>query len=278
MPIIYGETARGVRLVPALSGQQALELLATGAIAWFSSRVPAPGWFRLVAATLIILSGFAFTVVRWPFGPSGERLATWARRVAAYVHSRRRLAGTSVPGWDGVHDICQGRIHHAAGWAAVMEWSGGDPTLRGVGSTEAAQGIYRELLHALPGSLQVIGLVRGITPADRPPAWQPETARPALAVAARAYADHWEALVQTHTLTVRRTLLVVTVPGWPREAFPQLDVAMTAVAQCAVRLGLSVRRVQGAELTALLRAEAAAVDVRPGPDADAAPVAVIGDA
>lgn len=274
MPVIYGETSRDVKLLPALSAQQAVELLATGAVAWLSLRAPAPEWARTLLTAGVTVGGTVYAIGRWPLGSNGERVPVWLRRAIGFALGPHTLKGTSVPGWDGIHSIRRGRIRHAAGWSAVMDWSGGDPLLRGPEAAAAAQVIYRELLHAIPGSVQVVGTVRTVTQEDRPPTWSPERACPSLAALARAYAEHWDGWVQARALAVRRTYVVVTVRGPRAEALPNLDVATSAVANCAARLGLTARPVQGAELIALLRAESAAADVRPVLNDADAPLAV----
>ena len=274
MPIIYGETHRETRVLGVLSAHQLLELLATGAATWFCLRLPGAAWMRYAAGAAVAAGGTLYATFRWPPGPHGERLAVWLRTAAHYALSSRNLAGASVPGWDGVREIRGGRMRHGAGWSAVVECRGGDPSLCGDGAAEAAQAIFRELLHALPGSLEVVGLIRAVTEADRPTTWDPRSAGDPLAIPAQAYAHHWTGLIRTRAAVVRRSLLVVTVGGPAASALPRLDVAVSAVTQCATRLGLGTRRIEGAELTALLRAEAGARDTRPGPEADDAPLVV----
>ena len=278
VPIIYGETQREIRVLPSLSARQLAELLATGAAAWLCLRMPATSWCRYTAGAAVAAAGTLYATLRWPPGPHGERLAVWLRTAARYALSPRTLAGAAIPGWDGLREIRRGRIRHSSGWSAVLECRGGDPALGGEGAAEAAQAIFRELLHSLPGPLQIVGLVRAVTETDRPAAWDPRPAVDPLASAAQAYAEHWAGLVRTRAASVRHSLVVVTVGGPAAVALPRLDVAVSAVTQCAARLGLGARRITGAELTVLLRAESGALDVRPGPEADDVPLVIRGHA
>ncbi len=274
MPTIHGETGRGINLLPALSASQAVELLAAAALAWVGSKIPGPSPLRIGSATAIGVAGAVYVFGRWPLGPRGERATTWLRRIATYVRRPRAISGSAVPGWDGVKEIRDGWIRHSFGWSAVLELTGGGLTVQGAGLDTAVHSIYRELLHALSGSLQVVGLVRRLESSDRPVHWGPDSVGPRLTGVAQAYADHWTDLLATRAPALRRTLMVISVPGTGSYPNPDCDAAVAAVTSCLTRLGLTVTSIVGPDLIHLLRQQGGADDARPGPTGDASPLVV----
>jgi hypothetical protein len=268
VPTIYGETGRGLRLLPALTAGQALGLLVTGAWVWAVLRSHLAAPLRLPAALAVGGAGAAYAVGRWPPGPRGERVAVWLPRLLGHALRPRRLAGAGVPGWEGLRELRGRYVRHDGGWSVVLDCAGGDFGLRGEAAEEAARAAYRELLHALESPLQVVGITRSLEAADRPLAWDPERVPRHLAPVAAAYCGYWQELVAARRGVVRRTLLVLSVPGrWP-DPPPGLAAAEAAVLHCGARLGLPVRRVAGRELLELLRACAGAWDTRaPATDA-----------
>jgi hypothetical protein len=270
VPVIYGETARGTRLLPQLTAGQGLGLLGTGALSWILSHLQAAPAVRIAAAAAAACGGTAYVVGRWPPGPSGQRLAAWLPRLVRHALRRRALHGVAVPGWDGLVEVTARYLRHREGWASVFECAGGDAGLRGEGAVEAARAAYRELLHSLDAPLEVVGISRYVGEEDRPWAWGATPAPGALSRVAQMYADYWREVVAARRAVVRRVLLVLTAPGPGARLPAQLGAAEAMLVHAGTRLGLVLRPVVGRELGALLRSCGGAWDPTPADPAEQA--------
>ena len=259
-------TDRGVRLLPGLTGGQALGLLATGGLSWLAwhGRWPVP--VRDICAVLLAAVGATYTLGRWPSGAEGERAAVWLPRLIRRVLAPRTRAGAAVPGWDGLEACAGDLLRHRGGWAAVLEIGGADFLLRGPHAAQAAQAAFRELLHATGSPLQIVGCSRGLSDAERPAGWDGQGAPAPLADLARAYARHWDGLVADGGAVWRRCFIVLCEPAGTGAPSPCLPAVEAAVVQFGERVGLAVRRIRGSELIALLRESGGAADVAAGWD------------
>jgi len=252
---IFGETARGLRLLPALTAGQALGLLGTAGAAWAAWAAPDPGVVRLGLCATTTVLGLAYTVGRWPLHAEGERLAVWLPRLVRYLLRPRVRAGAAVPGWEGLQDLRGDRFRHDQGWACVLECTGTDLGLGGPEVATAAQVAYREVLHALARPLQVVGVSRWLRADDRPAVWDPAAAPPGLISLAQTYATHWDCLVAERRAVVRRCLFVPSLGPDPRPGSVQ-----GALQRFCGRLGLTLHTLRPEEVIALLRTSAGSAD------------------
>jgi hypothetical protein len=267
VPVIRAATGRGVRLLPGLTGGQALGLVATGLAAVALWRTAGPLLARASAAGTVSLLGAAYVLGRWPARPDGERLAVWLPRLLRAAVRGGLRAGAAVPGWDGLQDVRGATLRTDGGWSAVLDIEGADFLLRGAAATAGAQAAFRELLHALAAPAQFVVWTRAVRAEDRPEAWDPALAPAALRGIASAYAAFWAGSVAGRT-AIRRTLLVLTAPpGAWEQAARQLATAAAAAEHALGRMGLRARRLDAAELPALLREAGGAGDLRVGPAA-----------
>ena len=263
MPVIRGETRRGLRLLPGLRADQATLVGVTAAVAWAAWHLACPLAARcaLISVTGLLGGGAAF--FRWPPGPDGERLVAWLPRWARFFARPRRLVGPRVPGWDSVQAIgIDGQVHTPGRRAVILECSG---TGGGLGG-DAPQRAWRQLLHGVRAPFQLVTESRWAGAPDRPRRWRPLGAESGVPVAVAAeYAAHWTRLVAERRVVVRRSRLVLTAPAGAA-AKAQLE-ADAAVARSALAgTGVVTRVVPGPEAVDLLhRGAGAAAPVGPLP-------------
>lgn len=261
MPTIPGETARGTRLLPAVTAGQALGLLATAALTRWAASGHSALIVRAVRALPVCVGGLAYVFGRWPWGVSGERLAVWLPRVVRYGLTARTRRGGELAGWEGLHELRPEGLWHDRGGAIVLECTVGAQGLTDGEGQAAAQVAYREFLHSLEAPLQVVGTARWIREEDLPPLWDGSRAPGGLEGVVRAYHEHWGQLVATRAAVVRRSLLVLSVPGpRARSAAATALVREAAALRFLRRMGLEARRVRGDDLARLVLEAAGAAD------------------
>lgn len=247
MPVIRGETRRGLRVLPGLRADQAMVVGVAAAVTWGEWHVHWASPLRLALMTLTAAAGAGVALLRWPFGPQGETLAVWLPRWLRYAARPRRLAGPRVPGWDGVQAIWpNGEVRTPAGTALVLECAGAD----GARAAVPAQRGWRELLHGVSAPFQVLVDCRWPDPQAGPASWRragPETPK----MLASAYAAHWDELVAQRRVVVRRQYLVLTAPSGP-ETRARLDAAVGLATEALAAAGVVPRVLAGAEVVALL--------------------------
>ncbi len=263
MPVIRGETHRGLRLLPGMRADQATLVAATAAITWAAWHLDWPRPARWAVMTAIALAGGGLAFFRWPPGPHGEALSVWVSRWARFLARPRRLVGARVPGWDAVQALgADGLVHTPGRQAVIMECSGTGSGLAG----DAGQRAWRQLLHGVRAPLELVTEGRWADALDAPARWGTRTAETGVpADVAAEYAAHWTRLVAEHRVVVRRSLLVVTAPAGVA-ARAQLDADVDVVRSALGAIGVVARTIAGPEAVELLhRAGGAAEAVGPLP-------------
>ncbi len=263
--MVYGQTRRGVHPLPGVTVNQLATMLLTAAGCWAEWQRPWPVVLRASLALGTAALGLAGALLRWPPGPSGERVTRQALRWALYALRPRVRAGRLVPGWDGVQAICGGLVRTVGGWSLVLEWEGTDVGLAGAGRLEAMHAAWQEILHGLGHTAQVVVQARWLAAGDVPPRWSsPDRPGPALEIAL-AYRRLWEDVVRQQRALVHRCFIVVEAPPGS-DAAQRLQASQEVLQTAMRRMGLRVRALPDAELAQMLReASGAAAPLGPQP-------------
>ena len=255
MPVIRGETRRGLRLLPGVRAEQAMLLGQAAAVGGAEWHLPWSVPARVVLLATTGISGGAAAFWRWPRGPEGETLTAWLPRWLRYLVRPRRLVGPRVAGWDGVEAIgVGGELTTGSGRAVVMECTGPGGTLLNA----PCQGAWRQLLHGVRAPLQVVTECRWPDETDRPLRWRaPAAAGTGPANLRAAYANHWTELLASRRLVVRQSFLVLTAGPGPDVA-ARLEADRSVAVAALAALNVTPRALRGPEVVALLHRMAGA--------------------